>query len=61
MHLWKFRIRHALALYICSTRLLKTKRDNAKIPILPSYDDRLRIIIDGEAKVGESHVLRSLM
>ena len=28
---------------------------------LPSYDDQLRVITVGEAGVGKSHVLRSLM
>jgi predicted ATPase len=42
--------------------LLKTKRDEVGIPILPSYDDQLRVmIIVGEAGVGKSHILRSLM
>ena len=40
---------------------MKTKRDNVGIPILPSYDDQLRVIIVGEAGVGKSHVLRSIM
>ena len=52
---------HALAFYICATRLLKTKRDDDGIPILPSNDDQLRVIIVGVAVVGKSHVLRSLM
>ena len=39
MHLWKSRKKQALAFYICATRLLKTKRDDVGIPILPSYDD----------------------
>ncbi len=49
MHLWKFRKKQALAFYICATGLLKPKRDDAGIPILPSYDDQLRVIIVGEA------------
>ncbi len=53
--------KQALAFYICATGLLKTKRDDARILILPSYDDKLRVIIVGEARVGKSHVLRSLM
>jgi hypothetical protein len=61
MHLWKFRKKQTLAFYICATRLLKTKRDDAGILILPSYDDQLRVIIVGEAGVGESHVLRRLL
>jgi predicted GTPase len=61
MHLWKFRKKQALAFYICATGLLKTKRDNARIPILLSYDDQLRVIIVGETGVGKSHVLRSLL
>ena len=61
MHLWKFRKKQALAFYICASGLLKTKRDDAGIPILPAYDDQLRVIIVGEAGVGKSHVLRSLM
>jgi hypothetical protein len=61
MHLWKFRKKQALAFYICATELLKTKRDDAGIPILPSYDDQPRVIIVGEARIGKSHVLRSLM
>jgi hypothetical protein len=61
MYLWKFRKKQALAFYICSTRLLKKKRDDDGIPILPSYDDRLRVIIVGEAEASKSHVLRSLM
>ena len=48
-------------LYICATGLLKTKRDDTGIPILPSYDIQLRIIIVGEARVGKSQGLRSLM
>jgi hypothetical protein len=40
---------------------MKTKRDDARIPILPTYDDQLRVIIVREAGVGKSHVLRSLM
>jgi hypothetical protein len=59
MHLWKFRKKQALALYICATRLLKTKRDDDGTPILPSYDDQLRVIIVGEARVGKSHILRN--
>jgi hypothetical protein len=47
--------KHALALYICATGLLKTKQDYVKIPILPSYDDQLCVIIVGEARVGKSH------
>jgi hypothetical protein len=61
MHLWKFRKKQALAFYICATRLLKTNRGDARIPISPSYDDQLRVIIVGEARVCKSHVLRSLM
>jgi hypothetical protein len=61
MHLWKFRKKHALAFYICATRLLKTKQDDDGISILPSYDDQLRVIVVGEARVGKSHVLLSLM
>lgn len=61
MHLWKFRKNQALAFLICATGLLKTKRDDAGIPILPNYEDQLRVIIVGEAGVGKSHVLRSLM
>ena len=61
MHLWKFRKKQALAFYICASGLLKTKRDDAGIPILPAYDDQLRVIIVGEAGVGKSHVLRGLM
>ena len=45
VHLWKFRKKQALAFYICVTRLRKTKRDDAETPILPSYDDQLRVII----------------
>ncbi len=41
--------------------LLKTKRDDTGIPILPSYDDQLRVVIVGEVGVGKSYVLRSLM
>jgi ABC-type phosphate/phosphonate transport system ATPase subunit len=37
------------------------KRDDDGIPILPSYDDQLCVIIIGEAGVGKSHVLRCLM
>ena len=37
------------------------KRDDAGIPIVPSYDDQLCVIIVGEAGVGKSYVLRSLM
>jgi hypothetical protein len=40
--------KHALAFYICASRLLKTKRDDARIPTLPSYDDQLRVVIVGE-------------
>ena len=61
MHLWKFRKNQALAFHICATGLLKTRRDECGIPILSSYDDQLRVIIVGEAGVGKSHVLRSLM
>jgi len=62
MHLWKFRKKQALAFYICVAGLLKTnKRDDARIPILPSYDDQLRVIIVGEAGVGKSHILRGLL
>jgi hypothetical protein len=61
MHLWNFWKNRALAFYICAIGLLKTKRDDAEIPILPSYDDQLRVIIVGEAGVGKSHVLRSSM
>jgi len=61
IHLWKFRKKQALAFYICATGLLKTKRDDVGIPISPSYDDQLRVIIVGEAGVGKSYVLRSLM
>jgi ABC-type phosphate/phosphonate transport system ATPase subunit len=50
-----------LAFYICATGLLTTKRDDVGIPILPSYEDQLRVIIVGEAGVGKSHVLRSLI
>ena len=57
----EFSKKQALAFYICATGLLKTKRDDAGIPILPRYDDQLRVIIVGEAGVGKSHVLRSLM
>ena len=39
--------KHALAFYICATRLPKTKRDDARIQILLSYDDQLRVIIGG--------------
>jgi len=54
--------KRALAFYICAIAgLLKTKRDDARIPILPSYVDQLRVIIVGEARVGKCHVLRSLM
>ena len=56
VHLWKFRKIHALAFYICATGLMTTKRDDAEIPILPSYDDQLRVLIVGEARVGKSHV-----
>ena len=59
MHLWKSRKKQSLAFYICATGLLKTKRDNVGIPMLPSYDDQLRVIIVGEAGVEKSHVLRS--
>ncbi len=61
MHLWKFRKKQALAFYICASGLLKTKLDDARIPILSAYDDQLRVIIVGEAGVGKSHVVRSLM
>ena len=61
MHLWKFRKKQALAFNICAIGLLTTKRDDARIPILPSYDDQLRGIFVGEAGVGKSHVLRGLM
>ena len=61
MHLWKIRGKQSLAFYICATRLLKTKQDDTRIPILPRYDDQIRAIIVGEAGVGKSHVLRSLM
>ena len=62
MHLWKFRKKQASAFYTCASRLLKTKRDDdVGIPILPTYDDQLRVIIVGETGVGKSHVLRSLM
>jgi hypothetical protein len=40
---------------------MNTKRDDDGIPNLPSYNDQLRVIIVGEAGVGKSHVLRSLM
>jgi hypothetical protein len=50
-----------IAFYICASGLLKTKRDDDGIPILPTYDHQLRVIIVGEAVVGKSHVLRSLM
>ena len=53
--------KQALAFYIGASILLKTKRDDAGIPILPSYDDQLRVIIYGEAGVGKYHVLRSIM
>ena len=33
MHLWKFRKNQVLAFYICATGLMKTKRDDARIPI----------------------------
>jgi hypothetical protein len=39
MHLWMFRKKQALAFCICATGLLSTKRDDAEIPILQSYDD----------------------
>jgi hypothetical protein len=61
MHLWQFRKKQALAFYICATGLVKTKRDDAGIPILSSYDDQLLVIIVGEAGIGKSHVLRGLM
>jgi len=51
----------SLAFYICAAGLLKTKRDDDGIQILLSYDDQLRVIIVGEAGVGKSHVLLSLM
>ena len=47
--------------YLCATRLLETKWDDDGIPILPSYEDQLRVIIVREAGVGKSYVLRSLM
>ena len=59
MHLWKLLKKQALAFCICAIGLLKTKRDDARIPILPSYDDQLRVIIVGEAGVGKYHVMRS--
>ena len=40
---------------------MKTKRNDDGIPILTSYDDQLLVIIVGEAGVGKSHVMRSLM
>jgi hypothetical protein len=40
---------------------MKSKRDGDGIPILPSYDDQLRVIIVGEAGVDKSYVQRSLM
>ena len=40
---------------------MKTKRDDDGIPILRSYDYKLRVIIVGEAGDGKSHVLRGLM
>ncbi len=49
--------KQTFAFYICASILLKTKRDDTGIPILPSYDDQLRVIIVGEAGVGKSHVL----
>jgi hypothetical protein len=62
MHLWKFRKKQALAFYnYCATGLLKKERDDVGIPILPSYNDQLRVIIVGEAGVGKSHTFRSLM
>jgi hypothetical protein len=51
MHLWTFWKKQALAFYICATGLLKTKRDDARISILPNYDDQLRVIIVGEAGI----------
>ena len=50
--------KQALAFYICASGLLKTKRDDDGIPILPTYDDQLRVIIVREARVGKSHVPR---
>ena len=50
-----------MAFYICATGLLKAKRDDTGIPILPRYYDQLRVIIVKEVGVGKSHVLRSLM
>jgi hypothetical protein len=32
-----------------------------EFPILPSYDDQLRVVIVGEAGISKSYVLRSLM
>ena len=61
MHLWKFRKKQALAFYVCANGLLKTRRYDVGISILPSYDDQLRVIIVVEAGVGISRVLRSLM
>jgi hypothetical protein len=40
---------------------LKTKRDDVGIPIIPSYDDQLRVIIVEEAGVGKSYIMRSIM
>ena len=48
-------------IYLCATWLLKTNRDDDGIPISPSYDYQLRVIIVGEAGVGKSHVLQVLM
>ena len=40
---------------------MKIKRDDAGIPILPSYVVQLRVIIVGEAGVGKYHALRSII
>ena len=48
--------KHALVFYICASGLLKTNRFDARIPILPIYDDKLRLITVGEAGVGKFHI-----
>ena len=53
--------KQALAFYISATGLLKTKRDDARIPILPIFFDQLRVIIVGEAGVGKYYVLLSYL
>ena len=60
MHLWTLRKRGALAFHIAAKHLLKLQLSQDGIPILPNYDDQLRMILVGEAGVGKSRVIRAI-